>query len=120
MATRSGTVVKTQLDATAIVLEWTGLLANDDGAWLLLGHYADKSLHVTGTPSGATVRLQGSNEDTPTTPNAVNLSSPSETTIGVTATPALKQVLENPLYVRPLVSGGDGSTAITVRLVCRV
>jgi hypothetical protein len=119
MATRPGTYVTTQLAPFALVLEWTGLLQGDDGDWRLLGHYNDKSLHVYGTFGvGATITFEGSNEDSPTAGNSVGLTDPTQAAISFTAK-GLKQVLENPLYVRPKVTGGDGTTALTVRLVCR-
>lgn len=117
MATQPSARVPQQLDPFVTAFEWTGLLANDDGAWVMLGAYSDKSIHLYGTLGGATVNIQGSNEDTPA--NAVNLTDPTQTLIAFTA-PGLKQVLENPLFIRPKVTGGDGTTNITMRLVCRV
>ena len=119
MATVPGVYIKTQLDPYALVVEWAGLLQNDDGEWKLLGHYNDKSLHVYGTfAGGAAVTLEGSNEDAPSDPNAVGLTDPTQTPISFTAK-GLRQVLENPLRVRPKVTGGDGTTDLTVRLVLR-
>ena len=118
MATRTGTTIPQQTDAVSIVQEWTGMLQGDDGSWLLLSHYNDKSVHVFGTFGGATVTLQGSNESTPTSGNAVGLNDPTQTTLSFTSK-GLKQVLENPLYFRPLVTGGDGTTSLTIRMVCR-
>ena len=117
MATRPASYIANQLSPFALVIEWTGLLLNDDGAWVLLGHYNDKSLHVYGTFGGATVTFEGSNEDAPSS-EAVGLTDPTQTAISFTAK-GLKQVLENPLFIRPVVTGGDGTTSLTVRLVCR-
>lgn len=123
MATRAAKYIANQLAPFALVIEWkdpdgTALLQGDDGAWVLLGHYNDKSLHVYGVFGGATVTFEGSNEDPPTTGNAVGLRTPSETLISFTAKD-IRQVLENPLFVRPKVAGGDGTTDLGVRLVCR-
>jgi hypothetical protein len=118
MATRPGAYINTQLAPFAPVLEWTGLLQGDDGDWRLLGHYNDKSLHVYGIPGGATVTFEGSNEDAPSASNAVGLTDPTQTAISFTAK-GLRQVLENPLFVRPKVTGGDGTTNLTARLVLR-
>lgn len=116
MATRASSTIKTQLHEVALVIDWTGLVQGDDGEWRLLAHYGDKCLHVFGTFGGATVILEGSNEDVPT--NAAQLTDPTQTVIALTAN-GIKQVLENPLWVRPRISGGDGTTSVTARLVCR-
>jgi hypothetical protein len=116
VATRARVTIKSQLHDVALIVEWSGLLAGDDGSWELLGHYNDKCLHVFGVFGGAIVTVEGSNEDIQTNP--VGLTDPTQTPISLSAL-GLKQVLENPLYVRPRVTGGDGTTALTARLVCR-
>lgn len=99
-----------------LIAEWAGLLAGDDGSWALLGHYSDKCLHVYGVFGGANVVIQGSNEDVPANP--ANLTDPTQTLIVISALDIV-QILENPLWVRVLVGGGDGTTNLTARLVCR-
>lgn len=118
MATRTATTITSQqLHPFALVTEWSGLLQSDAGSWELLGHYNDKCLHVFGTWGTATVTIEGTNESgTPT--SAIGLTDPTQTAISMTAN-AIKQVLENPLYVRIKVTGGDGTTSLTARLVCR-
>lgn len=116
MATRDSSTPKSQMHDFCLIVEWTGLLAGDDGAWRLLGHYNDKCLHVFGTFGGAIVTIEGSNEDTPANP--AGLTDPTQTAISISAN-AIKQVLENPLFIRPKITGGDGTTALTARLVCR-
>lgn len=118
MPTREGKEIWTPLAGRVIVLEWTGLLQGDDGEWKPLSYWNDKCLHMYGTLDGATVTLQGSNESAPTAGNAVGLTDPTQTAISFTVK-GIKQVLENPLFVRPVVTGGDGTTNLTVRLVCR-
>lgn len=119
MATRSYSVVQTPLHQMATTVEWAGLLAGDDGQPLLMAHYGDKCLHIFGTFGGATVGIEGSNEDTLTAPNDVGLTDPTQTLIALTGK-GIKQILENPLWIRPKVTGGDGTTSLTARLVCRV
>jgi hypothetical protein len=116
MATVTRTNIATQLTGSVEVVEWANLGANDDGEWVLLARPADKSLHVYGTIDGATVGLQGSNESTPTNP--APLRDASHTTIAVTVLPDCRQVMENPLFIRPKITGGT-NTQLTVRLVCR-
>jgi hypothetical protein len=116
VATRAASTIPTQLHPFANTKEWTGLLSGDDGSWELLGHYNDKCLHVYGTFGGAIVTVEGSNEDVPT--NTAGLTDPTQTAISVSAN-SIKQVLENPLYIRPKITGGDGTTSLTARLLCR-
>lgn len=116
MAVRAATTIQTQLHMHTLVKEWAGLLASDTGDWILTSTYNDKCLHVYGAFGGASVALQGSNEDVPA--NGASLTDPTQTLIALTAT-GIKQVLENPLFVRPVITGGDGTTNLTARLVCR-
>jgi hypothetical protein len=116
MATQSATTVKNQIHPFTLTIEWTSLGQGDDGAWFMLGHYNDKCLHVWGTFGGATMTIQGSNEDAPTNPIA--LTDPTQTSIALIVA-GIKQILENPLFIRPKITGGDGTTSLTARLVCR-
>lgn len=118
MAVRISTTPTNQLNPFALTIEWAGLLAGDTGDFRLLGHYNDKCLHVWGVWGGAIVTIEGSNEDL-TPSNQVGLNDPTQTAISFSAN-GLKQVLENPLFIRPKVTGGDGTTALTARLLCRV
>lgn len=119
MTTRASTTIKTQVHAQALAIEWAGLTAGDVGDWVLLGHYADKCLHVYGVVGGAVVTLEGTNEDISAGSSySVPLNDTLQNPIAINVT-GMRQVLENPLYVRPVISGGDGTTAIAVRLVCR-
>jgi|SRR5688572_18092666 len=69
---------------------------------------------VTGTFGGATVTFTGSND------NSVfeTLKDPAYIAISLTVA-GLRQVLEIPLYVKPLVSAADSSTDLTVTIVER-
>lgn len=118
MATRVHTTPLTQLHPSALINEWTGISGSDDADWALLGHYNDKCVHVFGVFSGGTITLQGSNEDGPSPSNGAPLTDPTQTLISITTT-GIRQVLENPLYIRPVLTGGDVNTSLTVRLVCR-
>lgn len=95
---------------------WTPLAGTDDGTLESPVRYPDKTVQVTGTFDSATVTMQGSNDGASfftlkdAQGNDVALSSG-----GATAA----SLIENPQYIRPLVSGGGGSTALTVTLVGR-
>lgn len=116
MATVTRTNIETPLAGSVEVVEWQNLGVGDDGQWVLLARAADKSLHVFGTIGGATVSLQGSNETLPANP--AELRDAGHSVIAITALPECRQVMENPLWIRPKITGGAG-TAVTVRLVCR-
>jgi hypothetical protein len=119
MATRISTTVYSHISPSALIIEWAAISGGDGGSWQLLGHYNDKCVHVYGTFSGgATITLQGSNQDS-TPSSGFSLTDPTQTIISFIAEGG-RQVLENPLYIRPVLTAGDGSTALTVRLVCRI
>lgn len=103
-------------------VRWSGLLLNDDGAWFIPSEHADRTVQVTGTFGGATVRWEGSND-----PVAVGAGVPAtgftltdQTGVPVTLTaPGGRLLAEAPRWVRPVVVGGDGTTALVADLVAR-
>ena len=89
--------------------------ANADGQPAQYQGVGDRVIQITGTfGAGGTVVLQGSTDGT----NWYGLKNPSNTAISFTA-PGLSAVLENCPYIRPFVSAGDGTTAITAQLAVR-
>lgn len=75
----------------------------------------DRTFQVTGTfGAGGTILLEGSLDGT----NYFTLSDAGGTAISRTAA-GLKSVLESPLFIRPRVSAGDGTTALTAILTVR-
>lgn len=102
----------------AITVLWSPLTNTDtDGQAFLSQFYVDKSVEVVGIFGGATVILQGTNAVNPSagdwnTLHKIDLSALSFTSQGVHV------VLENVVNYRPLLVGGDGSTALIVRLLC--
>lgn len=121
MATRdSEYLANQQIRRRAPTFQWAGLLLNDDGAWRLLAHYRHKCIHVFGVFGGAAVIFEGTNEDaalvTPT--HVVTLKDATQADLAFTVD-GMREVHENPLYVRPRLAGGDGTTDVTVLLVCR-
>ena len=111
MATISPTSSQAALGVVEIT--WDALGSNDDGASVQVASHADKTVQVTGTFSTATVALQGSNDNT----NWATLNDLDGTGISVTVA-SLVGVRENPLYIRPLLSGG-GSPTIKVVLIAK-
>lgn len=75
--------------------------------------FADKTVQVDGTFGGTTVTLEGSNDGA----SWFGLSDPQGTAISFTAA-GLSAILENPRYIKPVMTGGAASS-INVRLVGR-
>ena len=114
MATVSATYPQTYEDQVGVAI-WTPLTStNTDGSPFSRVKWADKTVQITGTFGTGTVVIQGSNDGS----NWATLKDPSNTAISTTSA-AIRAILENPLYIRPLVTGGDGTTSITVTLVAR-
>lgn len=101
------------------VHKWTATpLANGDQSTALTApNLPDKTVQVTGTFGvGGSVQIEGSN-DGGTTWHILN-DTRGETTGAMTFTAAdTRQLLENPERIRANVTAGDGTTALTVRIV---
>lgn len=100
---------ETSLDVA--VTTWSGLLADDDGQAVRLAVYSDRSIQVAGTFSGATVTIAGSNDGETYHALTDTQGEPLTLTSG-----ALKQIVELPVFIKPRVFGGDGSTNLKVVL----
>lgn len=95
---------------------WTGLLNGDTGSPESGAQLSDKSVQVVGTVgAGGSVSIQGSND-------LVNwniLTDPQGNLLTFTTQPALEQIQENPFYIRPIVTAGDGTTNFSVTLISK-
>lgn len=99
----------------AAVFTWTGLDSDDSGSPIECVDYTDRTVAITGTfGSGGSVTLQGSNDGT----TWFALTDPQGNAITKTAA-AMELVIEAPVYIRPLVTAGDGTTSLTVKLFCK-
>jgi hypothetical protein len=113
-------VVDPVYQANAIKVTWNLLVAADlDGAplpakWM---DYVDRSIQVIGTYGGATVTMQGSNDDG-TTYGTLNDAFGQALTFATTSG-LVKQVTEVIGHMRPLVSSADGTTNLKVIAICR-
>ncbi len=97
-----------------LTVGWEALANGDDGQPLDTQEFPDISIQVLGTfGAGGNLKIEGSNEVTPT--NWALLNDPQGNALDVT-TAKIEQVLENVRWIRPRVSAGDGTTALTVRL----
>jgi hypothetical protein len=104
--------IETSLDVA--VTTWGNLAADDDGEPVRLAVYSDRAIQVAGTFGGASVTIGGSNDGE--TYHALTDTSGSALTL---TTAALKAIVELPLYIKPRVFGGDGTTALKVVLAGR-
>lgn len=98
-----------------VLVEWTGLLNGDDGTPFEGVDFADRTVQIGGTfGTGGSITLQGSNNGS----QWDALTDPQGNAITKTAA-GLEVVAENPRYVRPIVTAGDGSTSLSVRIWAR-
>lgn len=99
----------------AVVFTWSGLANGDDGAPIPFSMYADRSVQVFGDFGvGGTVLIEGSNDGEHWAP----LTNLQGTDLQFT-TPKIEMASEITLMVRPRVTGGDGTTALTVLLMAK-
>jgi hypothetical protein len=99
----------------AIMLTWGPLANGDTGTPVDLPAHAGRTFQVTGTfGAGGSVNLEGSNVGS----TFFILTDPQGNAITKTAAGG-EEVIEAPKFVRPNVTAGDGTTALTVTLYCR-
>lgn len=98
----------------AFVATWADLALGDTGDSLPFSQYTDKSVQVFGIFGGATVALEGSNDGVHWSP----LTDPQGNDLLITSS-KIEMVTEATLQVRPNITGGDGTTALTVCLLCK-
>lgn len=97
-------------DGGTIAVTWTGLLNGDVGASLGKPQWSERTVQVVGTFGvGGSVTMQGSNDGV----NWVALVNRSGTALTFTAQ-GMNRTQDYPIYVRPIVTAGDGSTNLTV------
>jgi len=88
-------------------VKWTPLTnTNVDGGAFGMADFQDRTIQVLGTFGGATVTIQGSNDDGTTW---ATLTDPLGNNLAFTAA-GIKSITELPQYIRPLLSGGSGSS----------
>lgn len=87
------------------------MLADDDGEPVRLAVYSDRSIQVAGTFGGASVTIGGSNDGV--TYHALTDAQGNSLMV---STASLKAIIELPIFLKPRVFGGDGTTALKVVL----
>jgi len=97
------------------MITWPSLANGDDGGPVGGSGWADKSVQVEGTfGGGGTVVLEGSNDGT----NYRTLNDPFGVPLSFTAA-GIHAITEATRYIRPRVTGGDGTTGITATVLVR-
>jgi hypothetical protein len=97
------------------ITTWSGLLNGDDGESYQVLNFNDLCIQFTGTAGvGLAISLEGSNDNT----NWFILNDLQGSPITKSAA-GLEQVAEGPLWVRPRITGGDGTTNMAAVLVAR-
>jgi len=107
-----------QIGNDAVLFSWTLTNVDNDGAPIGPEHvdYADRAVQVSGTFGGATVAVQGSNQ--PAAPVVwFALDNPSGADLSFSG-PDGKVIAELPVWTRPLLSGGAGSS-VAVSILAR-
>jgi hypothetical protein len=106
----------------AHVFLWTGLTQAtlDSGDPVQMPGSADRSVQVLGTLGAAgSVRIEGSNVAAPTVDaDWAVLTDPQGNALDISAL-KIEQVMEIPLWIRPRITAGDGTTSLSVLLLVR-
>lgn len=111
--------VSDKQDGSAILVQWGGgalpILVGDTFVGVSLPKHSDHSIHLSGVPgAGGTITLLGSNN------NEVSYGAVHDTAgvaISLNAADQIKQILENTVFFRPLLTAGDGTTALVVSML---
>lgn len=95
--------------ANSRFIVWDTLAQGDSGFPLEGPNLSDKTFVLSGTYGGATVTIEGSNNNS----TWVTLKDPFGDPYSYTTGNKCEIILQNPRYLRPNVTGGDGTTALT-------
>lgn len=113
---------------TFITTQSKGIRAGDImGAWrlalgdtaqpLLCPRYSDKSVHIFGTWGGASVTLKGGNDEA--LAQFDDMYDPADVVITQTAARKPWIIFPNVYALKPVLSGGDGTTDLYIAIVGR-
>ncbi len=99
---------------TSLIISWATMTTGDSGDPVTRSAAADRSIQVIGTAAGGTLSFQGSNDGT----NWQTLHDPQGNLLDFTGE-GIKAISEATYYVRPLITGGAG-TSMTCVLYAKV
>ncbi len=123
--------IKHSSDFSLMTIFWETLTNADDGAPVMVPEFADKTIQCLGTPgAGAALSIEGSNGSlSGTAPDIVEVAPSADASYTIMtdvhgnamtyAAAAMDAATENPKWVRPHVTAGDGSTDWDVCMVVR-
>lgn len=127
---RDGTVTQAYANSVVKVLTWTGLDGDDSGKAMNLSGYADKTIHIYGTFDSATVTVYCSNDPLVLVDRAAGTLFSAKTASWVACVDAqggalaktaagIETIMENPLYILPVITGGGGSASLKVVIAAK-
>jgi len=117
MATKNVTITDIALtnDQSVKMFTYAAMANGDDGEPLSSPEFGDICVQITGTlGAGGTLVWQGSNDKSVWH----TLNNAQGGTMSLTAL-AIKQVVERPLWMRPAVTAGDGTTSLVATVLAR-
>lgn len=98
-----------------LVVTWTPLANGDVGVTADYPRWADRNVQVFGTfGAGGSLKIEGSNNGS----NWATLTDMAGNTAVFTAA-GIKMIQENVMWIRPSVTAGDGTTALTAVMIAR-
>lgn len=112
MAEVSGTFVLS--DDGVAIMTWSAMAGGDTGKPARMGRYSDKTVHVVG--DSVDVAMEGSNDLVNWAPVHNAVGAAMDTIVG-TPPGTIETILDNPLYIRPNVTGGSSTSVIVVAKV---
>lgn len=98
-----------QTSQDVAITTWPNVAAGDTCGHIRLGVWSDRTVQVGGSFGGATVRIQGSNDDI----EYFTLTDPQGNPLSFVAA-GLEAIIELPAFLRPAIEGGDGTTAVNI------
>lgn len=103
-------------------IKWLNASEGDTFAAIALAGHSDKTVHFFGTFGGATITLEGSSdplaETDPASASWVTLKNAQGLDLSATSD-SLEVIIENPIYIRPAISGGSG-TDVSIVVCARI
>lgn len=102
-------------DGSIMLVTWPAVTAADTCAPVSFPAMADKSVQAAGTFDSGSVAVHGSNDGS----NYAALRNPASNVIAIT-TAGINAVLENTVFVQPVISGGGGSQSLTISMLFRM
>lgn len=87
----------------SVTVFWEGLTGADTASPVDISHWPDRTVGVMGTFGGTTITIQGSMNDS----DYATLKDNAGAALSFT-TAGIRFIVENPFYIKPVVTGGTG------------